>query len=183
MLIQRPKEMPKRLCPVLEGNGTPLQYSCLEKSHGRQSLVGCSPWGCYELDTTEWLPFHFSFSCIGEGNGNPLQCSCLENPRDGGAWWALSMGSYRVGHDWSDLAAAAVLECLMIERLSAPQRLPFYPPLLLCWPCFSLYADVGMQFLELSAWVPILPLLLVLWPRAICSHLPCFSYLVHTVLW
>ena len=128
MLIQRPKEMPKRLCPVLEGNGTPLQYSCLEKSHGWRSLVGCSPWGRYELDTTERLPIHFSFSCIGEGNGNPLQCSCLENPRDGGAWWALSMGSYRVGHDWSDLAAAAVLECLVIERLSAPRRLPLYPP-------------------------------------------------------
>ena len=30
---------------------------------------------------------------------NPLQCSCLENPRDGGAWWLLSMGSHRVGHD------------------------------------------------------------------------------------
>ena len=29
-----------------EGNGTPLQYSCLEKSHGWRSLVGCSPWGC-----------------------------------------------------------------------------------------------------------------------------------------
>ena len=41
---------------------------------------------------TEWLPFHFSLSCIGEGNGNPLQCSCLENPRDGGAWWASVYG-------------------------------------------------------------------------------------------
>ena len=41
---------------------------------------------------TEWLPFHFSLSCIGEGNGNPLQCSCLENPRDGGAWWAAIYG-------------------------------------------------------------------------------------------
>ena len=29
-----------------EGNGNPLQYSCLEKSHGQQSLVGYSPWGC-----------------------------------------------------------------------------------------------------------------------------------------
>ena len=28
-----------------ERNGTPLQYSCLEKTHGRRSLVGCSPWG------------------------------------------------------------------------------------------------------------------------------------------
>ena len=62
------------------------------KSHGQRSLVGCSPWGHQELDTTEWLHFHFSLSCIGEGNGNPLQCSCLENPRDGGAWWAAVYG-------------------------------------------------------------------------------------------
>ena len=58
------------------------------KSHGQRSLVGCSPWGHGESDTTERLHFHFSLSCIGEGNGNPLQCSCLENPRDGRAWWA-----------------------------------------------------------------------------------------------
>ena len=62
------------------------------KSHGRRSLVGCSPWGREESDTTERLPFHFSLSCIGEGNGNPLQYSCLENPRDGGAWWAAIYG-------------------------------------------------------------------------------------------
>ena len=62
------------------------------KSHGQQSLVGCSPWGCEESDTTEQLHFHFSVSRIGEGNGNPLQCSCLENPRDGGAWWAAVYG-------------------------------------------------------------------------------------------
>ena len=64
------------------------------RSHGWRSLLGYSPWGHEESDTTERLHFHFSLSCIGEGNGNPLQCSCLENPRDGGAWW-------------SDLAAAA----------------------------------------------------------------------------
>ena len=54
--------------------------------------MGCSPWGCEELDTTELLHFHFSLSCIEEGNGSPLQCSCLENPRDGGAWWAAVHG-------------------------------------------------------------------------------------------
>ena len=62
------------------------------KTHGQRSLVGCSPWGHEESDTTEWLHFHFSLSCIGEGNGNPLQCSCLENPRDGGACWAAVYG-------------------------------------------------------------------------------------------
>ena len=56
------------------------------KSHGQGKLVGCSPWGRWGSDTTEWL--HFLLSCFGEGNGNPLLCSFLENPRDGGAWWA-----------------------------------------------------------------------------------------------
>ena len=59
---------------------------------GQRSLVGCSPWGREESDTTEPLHFHFSLSRIGEGNGNPLQCSCLENPRDGEAWWAAVYG-------------------------------------------------------------------------------------------
>ena len=62
------------------------------KSLGWRSLVGCSPWGREELDTTERLHFHSSLSCFGEGNGNPLQCSCLENPRDGGGWWAAVFG-------------------------------------------------------------------------------------------
>ena len=62
------------------------------KSHGQRSLVGCSPWGRWESDTTEQLHFHFSLSCIGEGTGNQLQCSCLENPRDRGAWWAAIYG-------------------------------------------------------------------------------------------
>ena len=68
------------------------------KSHGWRSLVGCSPWGREESDTTERLHFHFSLSCIGEGSGNPLQCSCLENPRDRGAWWAAVYG---VAQSWT----------------------------------------------------------------------------------
>ena len=62
------------------------------KSHGRRSLVGCSPWDPEESGTTERLHFHFSLSCTGEGNGNPLQYSCLENPRDREAWWAAVYG-------------------------------------------------------------------------------------------
>ena len=56
----------------------------MEEPGGLQSMRSL------ELDTTERLHFPFSLSCIGEGHGNPLQCSCLENPRDGGAWWAVS---------------------------------------------------------------------------------------------
>ena len=59
------------------------------KSHGRRSVVGCSPWDRWVRH--DWAT-SLSLSCIGEGNGNPLQCSCLENPRDGGAWWAAVYG-------------------------------------------------------------------------------------------
>ena len=34
-----------------EGNGNPLQYSCLENPMDR--VVGYSPWGCKESDMTE----------------------------------------------------------------------------------------------------------------------------------
>ena len=75
-----------------EGDGTPLQYSCLENP-----MDGGAWWAAVHgvmksPDTTDHLFFHFSLSCIGEGNGNPLQCSCLENPRDGGASWAAIYG-------------------------------------------------------------------------------------------
>ena len=71
-----------------EGNGNPLQYSCLENP-----MDGGAWWAAVHgvsrnRTRLSDLHFIFSLSCIGEGNGNPLQCSCLENPRDGGAWWA-----------------------------------------------------------------------------------------------
>ena len=40
-----------------EGHGNPLQCSCLENPHGQRSLVGYSPWGRKESDTTERLSF------------------------------------------------------------------------------------------------------------------------------
>ena len=80
------------LTPVRRRQWHPTPVLLPGKSHGRSSLEGCSPWGCWGSDTTERLHFHFSLSCIGEGNGNPLQCSCLEKPRDGGAGWAAVYG-------------------------------------------------------------------------------------------
>ena len=88
--LDSPINLPKPSFQRRQWHPTPVLLP--GKSHGRRSLVGCSPWGRTESDTTEWLHFHFSLSCIGEGNGNPLQCSCLENPRDGWAWWAAIYG-------------------------------------------------------------------------------------------
>ena len=81
-----------------EGNGTPLQYSCLENP-----MDGGAWWAAVHgvaKGQTERLHFHFSLSYIGEGSGNPLQCSGLENPRDVGAWWAAVYG---VTQSWTRL--------------------------------------------------------------------------------
>ena len=88
------------------------------KSHGRGSLVECSPWGCWGLDTTKRLPFHFSLSCIGEGSGNPLQCSCLENPRDGGAWWAAVYGVAQSRTRLKWLSSSSVLLNVSVRELT-----------------------------------------------------------------
>ena len=38
-----------------EGNGNPFQYSCLGEFYGQRGLVGYSPWGREESDTTKQL--------------------------------------------------------------------------------------------------------------------------------
>ena len=68
-----------------EGNGNPLQYSCLENP-----MDGGAWWAIVHgvaKSQTRLSDFTFTFM-HGEGGGNPLQCSCLQNPRDWGAWWA-----------------------------------------------------------------------------------------------
>ena len=74
-----------------EGNGIPLQYSCL----GNPMDGGAWQAAVHGVAKSRTRLSDFTFtchSCIGEGNGNPLQCSCLENPRDGGAWRAAVYG-------------------------------------------------------------------------------------------
>ena len=91
---------------VGQGNDTSLQYSCLENPMDggawKAAVRGITEGRTWLSDFTFTFHFHFSLSRFGEGNGNPLQCSCLENPRDGEPGV-----QHRVGHDWSDLAAAA----------------------------------------------------------------------------
>ena len=75
---------------------------------------GLQTMGSLESDTTERLHFHFSLSCLGEGNGNPVEHSSVlawRIPGSGEPGGLPSMGSHRVGHDWSDLAAAAAAMC------------------------------------------------------------------------
>ena len=69
-----------------EGNGTPLQYSCLENP-----VDGGAWWAAVHgvaKSRTRLSDFSFTFHFHALEEEMATQCSCLENPRDGGAWWA-----------------------------------------------------------------------------------------------
>ena len=78
------------------------------KSHGWRSLVGCSPWGCYKSDTTERLHFH----ALEKEMATHSRILAWRIPGTGEPGGLPSTGSHRVGHDWSDLAAAAAVGSL-----------------------------------------------------------------------
>ena len=69
------------------------------KSHGWRSLVGCSPWGHEELDTTERLHFHFSLSSLEKEMATHSSVLAWRIPGTGEPGGLPSMGSHRVGHD------------------------------------------------------------------------------------
>ena len=75
-----------------EGNGNPLQCSCLENPRDRRAWWAAVYGVAQSRTRLKWLSSSSSNIKSGEGNGNPLQCSCLENPRDEGAWWAAIYG-------------------------------------------------------------------------------------------
>ena len=76
------------------------------KSHRWRSLVGCSPWGCEESDTLSDLTFTFHFHTLEKEMATHSSVLAWRIPGTGEPGGLPSMGSHRVGHDWSDLAAA-----------------------------------------------------------------------------
>ena len=46
------------------GHGNPLQYACLENSHGQRSLAGYSSWGRKESDTVKHGTFLVYFRIL-----------------------------------------------------------------------------------------------------------------------
>ena len=65
------------------------------KSHGQRSLVGCSPWGCEESDTTERLHFH----ALEKEMATHSSVLAWRIPGMADPGGLPSMGSHRVGHD------------------------------------------------------------------------------------
>ena len=86
------------MCPCIVEKAMATHSSTLAwKIPWTEEPVGCSPWGCEELDMTEQLHFHFSLSLEKE---MPTHCSVLawRIPGTAEPGGLLSMGSHRIGH-------------------------------------------------------------------------------------
>ena len=85
-----------------EGNGTPLQYSCLENP-----MDGGAWWAAVHgvaKSRTRLSDFTFTshFHALEKEMATHPSVTCLENPRDWEGWWAAGYG---VSQSWTQLSA------------------------------------------------------------------------------
>ena len=94
-----------------EGNGSPLQYSCLENP-----MDGGAWWAAVhgvaksQARLSDFI-FTFHFHALEKEMATHSSVLVWRIPGTGEPHGLLSMGSHRAGHDWSDLAAAAAVTC------------------------------------------------------------------------
>ena len=79
------------------------------KSHGWRSLVGCSPWGRQSRTRLSNFPFTFHFHVLEKEMATHSSVLAWRIPGMGEPGGLPSMGSYRVGHNWSDLVVVVVV--------------------------------------------------------------------------
>ena len=92
---------------LIQGNGTPLQCSCLENP-----MDGGAWWAAVHgvAKSRTWLSdftFTFHFYALEKEMATHSSVLAWRIPGTGESVGLPSMGSHRVGHDWSDLAVAA----------------------------------------------------------------------------
>ena len=103
-----------------QGNDTPLQYSCLENPMDRGAW-----WAAVHGVAESWIrlsdfTFTFHFHALEKEMATHSSVLAWRIPGMGEPQGLPSLGSHRVGHDWSDLAAAAATEDLPTLRLPTP---------------------------------------------------------------
>ena len=119
--------------PIGKGNGTPLQYSCLANP-----MDGGAWWAAVHgvARSRTWLSdftFTFHFHALEKEMATHSSVLAWRIPGMGEPGALPSMGSHRVGHDWSDLTVAAA-------SLSICPTLPFslvYISVLCVYSCLA----------------------------------------------
>ena len=90
-----------------EGNGTPLQYSCLENPMDGGSWWAAVHGVAKSRTQLSDFTFNFHFHALEKEMATHSSVLAWRIPGTGEPGGLLSMGSHRVGHDWGNLAAAA----------------------------------------------------------------------------
>ena len=97
-----------------EGNGTPLQYSCLENP-----MDGGAWWATVHGVAKSWtwlgFTFTFHFHALEKEMATHSGVLAWRIPGTGEPGGLPSMRSHRVGHNWSDLAAAAACNYIIVS--------------------------------------------------------------------
>ena len=101
-----------------EGDSTPLQYSCLENP-----MEGGAWWASVHGVAKRWtrlsdFTFTFHFPALEKAMAPHSSVLAWRIPGTGEPGGLPSVGSHRVGHDWSDLAAAAAAACNLHHSLT-----------------------------------------------------------------
>ena len=102
-----------------EGNGTPLQYSCLENP-----MDGGAWWAAVHGVAKSWtrlsdFTFTSHFHALEKEMATHSSVLARRIPGMGKPGGLPSMGSHRVKHDWSDLAAAAAYKVIVTIFLNS----------------------------------------------------------------
>ena len=92
-----------------EGNGTPLQYSCLENPMDGGAWWAAVHGVAKSRTRLSDFTFTFHFHALEKEMATHSSVLAWRIPGTVEPGGLPSMGSHRVGHDWSDLAAAAAV--------------------------------------------------------------------------
>ena len=96
------------------------------KPHGQGSLVGCSPWGCEESDTTSNFTFTFHFHALEKEMATHSSVLAWRIPGTAEPGGLPSMGSHRVRHDWIDLVVVVYVGSFYLNRDNFTSSFPIW---------------------------------------------------------
>ena len=109
-----------------EGNSNPLQYSCLENPMDKGAWYTAIHGVAKSRTQLRDFIFTFHFHALEKEMATHSSTLVWRTPGTEEPGWLLSMGSHRVRHDWSDLAAAAAAAATPFLSVTEQSTQPFY---------------------------------------------------------
>ena len=176
-----------------EGDGSPLQYSCLENSMNRgawwAAVHGIPKSRTWLSDFTFTFPFH----ALEKEMATYSRVLAWRIPVTGEPGGLPSLGSHRVGHDWSDLAAAAAAAAAR-NKMASNLGLNFslglgcilnivYSPMNLLITQIKSQHQNNSLFLIITFFVPhflIITIISLMWANGHLSRLPEWFWAVYS---